>query len=149
VLKSGFDHIHQIFTYFKSIEWQQSGQSLFDKTLFVITSEFSRTPYLNSARGKDHNPMTNSVILAGSGVKGGSTLGGSRLITAAQSKSNFAYHMGRPIDKSSGLIAGGKENSMFIFPEMVLMTIGQILGWQMSDLQSIPKDTPHLPWVLK
>jgi uncharacterized protein (DUF1501 family) len=46
----------------------------------VVISEFARTPALNGARGKDHNPMTNSVLFAGHGIQKGKTVRASLLI---------------------------------------------------------------------
>jgi uncharacterized protein (DUF1501 family) len=48
--------------------------SLLDETTVVVCSEFGRTPELNGANGKDHHPWT-SMLLAGKGVRGGTTLG--------------------------------------------------------------------------
>lgn len=48
---------------------------LLDRTLVVISSEMGRTPKLNGGAGKDHWGHT-SVLLAGAGVAGGRTYGG-------------------------------------------------------------------------
>jgi hypothetical protein len=67
-----------------------------------VVSEFARTPALDGARGKDHNPFTNSVLLAGRGVRGGVTVGASRLIPAALSPMQLPLHVGSPFDFAAG-----------------------------------------------
>ena len=49
-----------------------SGQ--LDRTLVVVLSEMGRTPKLNANRGKDHWPVT-STLVYGAGVRGGRVLG--------------------------------------------------------------------------
>jgi hypothetical protein len=51
---------------------EQSGQ--LDRTLVVVLSEMGRTPKLNANRGKDHWPVT-STLVYGAGVRGGRVLG--------------------------------------------------------------------------
>lgn len=64
--------------------------TLAEETTVVVFSEMGRTPWLNSAGGKDHWPHT-SVMLVGSGIRGGVTVG-------AWDES----WQGRPIDPSTG-----------------------------------------------
>ncbi len=45
-----------------------------DRTLVVVLSEMGRTPKLNANRGKDHWPVT-STLVYGAGVRGGRVLG--------------------------------------------------------------------------
>ena len=53
----------------------QSTRWLIDEVVVVALSEFGRTPLWNGAGGKDHWPFT-SALVAGSGVRGGRTYGG-------------------------------------------------------------------------
>ena len=46
------------------------GGTLLDRTTIVVTSEFSREPWINELGGKHHWP-TNSMVLIGNGVKPG------------------------------------------------------------------------------
>lgn len=48
---------------------------LFDSTLIVLTTEFGRTPNINSNAGRDHYPRTFAGMLAGGGVVGGQVYG--------------------------------------------------------------------------
>lgn len=52
------------------------GNTLLDETVVVVMSELSRTPKLNAQAGKDHWPVT-STLLFGGGVEGGRAYGGS------------------------------------------------------------------------
>lgn len=51
-------------------------RGLLSSTLVVVMGEFGRTPWLNSARGRDHYPNAWSLALAGCGIKGGVVVGG-------------------------------------------------------------------------
>ncbi len=46
-------------------------RGMLDETLVMITSEFSRTPKINSSAGRDHWPKVMSVVMAGGGMKRG------------------------------------------------------------------------------
>jgi uncharacterized protein (DUF1501 family) len=66
------------------------GETLADETTVVVFSEMGRTPWLNTAAGKDHWPYT-SMMLVGSGIRGGMSIGGY----------DEGWN-GRPIDYTSG-----------------------------------------------
>ncbi len=123
-----WENVASLFDTFKAIQWKETGSSLFDRTTFMVVSEFSRGPYLNSQNGKDHNTLTNSVLLAGRGIHGGKTVGGSRLFTRRQLKNGVADQRGVPIDYETGLIARSPENADFIRPENIARTIAKIFG---------------------
>ena len=44
---------------------------MLDDTLVIVTTEFGRTPKINSNAGRDHWPQVFSIAMAGGGVKGG------------------------------------------------------------------------------
>lgn len=52
-------------------------RGLLDTTLVVVSSEFGRTPKINSDAGRDHWPKVFSVLLAGGGIKRGYVHGAS------------------------------------------------------------------------
>jgi hypothetical protein len=54
-----------------------SGRGLLEETLVIAMGEFGRTPKINGTAGRDHWPYCYSVILAGGGVRGGTTYGSS------------------------------------------------------------------------
>lgn len=138
-----WDRVAETFSLFKSIEYQ--GKTLFDHTTFMILSEFSRTPFLNNASGKDHNPYTNSILLAGKGLIGNQVVGGSHIIKRNESKSGNAQHISSPMDFSNGDLVKNKDLATpdvgLIFPENVARTISKIFGdpkgFSSVDLNSI------------
>ena len=50
-------------------------RGLLDETLVLWSGEFGRTPFVQAADGRDHNPYGFSLWLAGGGVKGGTIFG--------------------------------------------------------------------------
>jgi hypothetical protein len=57
-------------------------RGLLESTLVVALAEFGRTPRVNKSAGRDHWPDCYSIVLAGGGVKGGSTYGSSDKVGA-------------------------------------------------------------------
>lgn len=51
-------------------------RGLLDSTLVVWGGEFGRTPMSEKGDGRDHNPTGFTMFMAGGGVKGGQTIGG-------------------------------------------------------------------------
>lgn len=52
-------------------------RGLLARTLVLVSSEFGRTPKINTTAGRDHWPKVFSVLLAGGGVQGGMVYGSS------------------------------------------------------------------------
>jgi hypothetical protein len=46
-------------------------RGMLDSTLVLVTTEFGRTPKVNSTGGRDHYPKVFSIVLAGGGIKQG------------------------------------------------------------------------------
>ncbi len=61
-----------------------AGSTLLDETIVVVASEMSRTPKLNEAEGKDHWPVT-STLMFGGAVQGGRVVGGTNDLVEARS----------------------------------------------------------------
>lgn len=118
--------VADIFSLFEKTPFHNG--SLMDYTTFMVISEFSRTPFLNGAKGKDHNTDTNSVLLAGKGIQGGKTVGSSRVITAKKSNTGTPLHIATAVDITTGLPAENPKNASFIFPENVIRTVSEIFG---------------------
>ena len=144
--RATWDKVSSIFDYFKSVPYGSS--SLFEHTTFAVVSEFSRTPFLNASKGKDHNPLTNSVLFAGRGIRGGTVLGKSTLIEKARSSSGTAYHMALPIHYDSGASGDNNEGADFIYPENVAMTLAAVMGAKPGWFASVPAKTKPLPIVV-
>ncbi len=74
----------EIFDFLKNEKVPKSSdKTLMDVTTFVFTSEFSRTMRQvgksMDQTGTDHNPLGNSVLIGGKGIKGGQILGATDL----------------------------------------------------------------------
>ena len=128
--KRVWDFVSESFKIFKSIPYKDG--SLFDHTTFMVATEFSRTPYLNAAKGKDHNAFTNSVLLAGKGFNTNKSIGASHVIKKGESKFGEPLHIATPIDYKTGQVVATKESSHsdvgLIFPENVVRTVTSLFG---------------------
>jgi uncharacterized protein (DUF1501 family) len=109
---------------FEETPYGSPGQSRFDRTTFMVVSEFSRTPALNPARGKDHNAKTNSVLLVGNGVCGGQVIGGSRLISRRKTISQISHQVAAAYNLKTNQVAKTDDETRsdefsLITPEIV------------------------------
>ncbi len=128
------------------------GQSIYDKTTIVAFSEFSRTPALNEAKGKDHNPLTNSVLVSGPGFKKNTAIGGSRIVNRRVSSSGMPYHVAVPVDFATGRVATRRDEfSMgeMITPETVMATIADSLGLSRAMFGCARQGTKSIRGILK
>lgn len=140
--------VAELFQLFKNTAYGSG--SLFDHTTFMVVSEFARTPALNGAGGKDHNPMTNSVLLAGRGIVGGQVIGASRLVTAAESSTGESYHIAYPIDYATCEVQRSRTpQARMIFPENVGQTVATVLGVDWNAFHSFPKETLPLSALIR
>src|SRR5438105_10867695 len=57
-------------------------RGLLDSTLVVLTTEFGRTPRINTMAGRDHWPNAFSIVMAGGGLKRGIVVGATDKIGA-------------------------------------------------------------------
>ncbi len=137
--------VADIFALFKSIPYKSG--SLFDATTFMVISEWARTPALNAAKGKDHNPFTNSVLLAGRGLRKGSVVGASRLIPRSKTVHGMPEHIAWPFDYQTGKLAQTTKGAGFIFPENIIKTVGQLFGAP-STMSAIAPEVSIVPGVL-
>ncbi len=146
----GWAAVSDIFSLFKKLPYGQTGESLFDRTTFLVTSEFARTPALNAAAGKDHNPLTNSVLLAGRGVQGGRSIGGSRSVTRAESPLGDPYHIAYPIDYATGEVQKTRTpQARMIFPENICQTLATIMQVDRERFHAVPTNTLALDRLIK
>lgn len=58
-------------------------RGLLEKTLVVLTTEFGRTPRINTMNGRDHWPNAFSIVMAGGGTRRGAVIGATDKIGAA------------------------------------------------------------------
>lgn len=147
----GWEKVATLFALFKATPFRSTGESLFDRTTFMISSEFSRTAALNPSKGKDHNPLTNSVVLAGRGVRGGQTVGASKLVTLAESNIGLSYQIALPFDFAAQVASPPDAPSVttFITPTSIIRTIAEISAVDWGAFQSVPKSTPFLSSLVR
>jgi hypothetical protein len=144
--KKAWSEVADIFALFKKLPYLKS--SLFDYTTFMVVSEFSRTPNLNGGKGKDHNPFTNSVLLAGKNIKGGNAVGESRVIPKKVSKTGMAMHYARPFNYKEGKPTDTIAGASFLYPENVVQTVGAAFG-NLQGFTPVDSKTPVIPGVVK
>ena len=104
----------EIFAFLKGTAYDDR-QSLLDVTTVLVASEFSRTMRQEGQAidntGTDHNPLSNTILVAGKGIRGGAVLGGTDFNRPdeALSGAHLALdpkrlkRMGLPIDWNTGL----------------------------------------------
>ncbi len=99
------------------------GLTMLDETVVVAMSEMGRTPLTNSAKGKDHWPVTSALVF-GAGVKGGSVSGATDDMMLAKT-----------IDMKTGAVAASGEG---LYPENLLAGLLELVGVDSA---------PHFPNV--
>lgn len=144
-----WEDVKNLLDIYRTTPLGNSGQSLFDRTTFFITSEFARTAALNSSKGKDHNPFTNSVLLISPNMKGNISIGGSRLVDSKNSKTGESYHIAAPIDWTTGRALESRENARIIKPENIAATVIESMGISRRRFGSVSPSTQSLYHLLK
>lgn len=86
-----------LFDLLETLPGEQTA-TLIEETTVCVYSEMGRSPWLNAGMGKDHWPHT-SMLLAGSGIRGGQTVGG-----------YDSSWYGQPIDFATGEPDAGGES---------------------------------------
>lgn len=140
-----WQNVADFFALFKKVPYLQS--NLFDHTTFMVASEWSRTPALNAAKGKDHNPYTNSVLFAGKGIQKGKVLGKSRLITRKQT-GKLSDHIAWPYNYKEQKLADKPEGASFFYPENIIRTVGQIFG-NPPGFKPVAETVPMIPGLAR
>jgi hypothetical protein len=117
-----FEQIAGIFQTLKDMPFDEH-RSIFDLTTVIVSSEFGRTMRQlgrNFAEtGTDHNAFSNSLILAGKGIRGNQVIGNSDFQTSKEELSKAHLQIdreklkliGRPFDYATG-------KSLNILPEV-------------------------------
>lgn len=148
IQKTLWEQVESVFNLFQKTPFKST--NLFEHTTFMVVSEFARTAVLNSAGGKDHNPLTNSVLLAGRGVRGQQIIGGSKVVTRQESETGQSYHIALPWDyKLQKVIHSSTEGSPhMIYPENVVRTLVEILKLNPNAFKSVAADKPYLPLAI-
>jgi len=88
--REGWTAIANFIKYMKNT-LDPNGKPYWDRMSIVASSDFARTPRINTRGGRDHF-LYSGVLIAGAGIKGNQVVGQTR---------NIDYH-GEPIDHSTG-----------------------------------------------
>ena len=124
----------------KKIPTQDGQASLYDNMTVIVVSDFSRTIGLNLAKGKDHNPETNSMLIISPLLKlKQQVIGESLLRSANVSRTGFAQHIGLPIDYKTGQVYQGPmqqidSNVAPLYPENVYASLAVAFGFNPKNL---------------
>lgn len=157
------DYIVKTIAFLKASPFD-SVRSLYDVTTIAITSEFSRTMRQAGRKiddtGTDHNNLTNTVILAGKGIKGGLVLGESdyrapdEKLSPAHEARDFSKvkSMGKPFDFSTFMprsdLPAAYDYRDYLHVHSVVNTLYEMFGVPKSKWRSPERDAPPSP-VLK
>lgn len=122
-LQTFFTDLNETLDFFSSIEMPNAtGVSMLDRITIMLTSDFTRTPALNTSKGKDHNPQTNSVMLISPHLKPG-IFGQSQLITREISPMKIPYLASMPLDLETMQPKASKDGTFILRPESVFSTL--------------------------
>jgi len=148
----GWESLNKLVTVLKQTPAKTEGQSLFDRTTIMVYSEFARTPALNPAGGKDHNPLVNSVLVSGPGFRKGVAVGGSRIVGQAQSKTGAAYHVAVPTNMTTGapiLERADYNQGVLVTPQHVMATIADSMKLNRDTFRCASPETPSIRLLLQ
>ena len=73
-MRNGFDAVERLISFLKDPANGNEGKPLWERTVLMLWSEFSRTPKLNSRDGRDHH-LASACLVAGKGIRGNQVIG--------------------------------------------------------------------------
>lgn len=152
---SCFDQVLLLVQALKAVP-STAGASMFDETLIMVTSDFSRETALNGnsveTSGKEHNGYTNSYLLMGGGLKGDRTIGESIIQIGAMGRPSL--HTARNFDFTCGNVIRTRADApdfmssnyfkKQIQPAHVIRTLAEAFGAR-DVLDPAMKELPTLP----
>lgn len=150
--------IEKVFKLLKETQYDQM-RSYMDVTTVLISSEFGRTmrsPMASTVQdtGTDHNPLTNMMIVAGKGIKGGEVFGATDFQTSDEVlsgahlalDSNKLKVMGRPFDfstmKPSADKPAGLSLANYITADSVVNSLYGLFGVDKSHYRVVERNGP-------
>jgi len=129
-LLSGFQSVAMLAELLEATA-HPAGGSWLDHTTIVCASEFNRSPALNATGGRDH-ATTNSMLLLGGGIRGGTVIGATHPVRMA----------GQAVDLDTGLVdAAGTQIEHAHVARSLLHSIG--ITEDIADFRA-----PHIPALL-
>lgn len=159
-IKSVVEIISNVFEIF-SQEVSPSGRRLLDDTTILIASEFSRTMRQDRVAidksGTDHNPLTNTLILAGKGIRGGQVIGASDFVSHDENLSSCHMTldpsklklMGRPFDVNSAQFLNASpaafDQNLYLQPMSVVNALQDLFGVPSDRRLTFGRNLPVVP----
>jgi uncharacterized protein (DUF1501 family) len=119
-IREGLDALSLLITHLKNT-LDHNNKPFWDRTTVVVSSEFARTPNINSRGGRDHH-LSSSCIVAGNGIKGNQIIGGT----------DDAGFLRQAIDPETGAVGG----DVFIRPSDVHATVMKAMGLSYEHLSN-------------
>ena len=117
--------IAEVLRFLKETPFDQT-RSFQDVTTLMVSTEFARTmrqTFTDFERsGNDHNPLNNSIILAGKGIAGGQVIG----------QSNF---------RTEEEIAAGAQGAHMAMDSMGLTTMGKVFSYSDGSISDSMPET--------
>ena len=114
-LQTGFEALERLMSYLDLM-------GILDRTTFLVTSEFARSPVRNARGGRDHH-LTSSAMVMGPGIEGGQVLGSS-------SDDTWAFE---PVDVTTGAL----DADGYVFsPTDIHATILDSMGYGFEHLDN-------------
>lgn len=128
------------------------GGSLLDETTVLVFTEFSRTPALNLAGGKDHNPNTNSALIISPFINSG--IFGKSQVIPRRTTNSLPLHVGLAYDFANNVSAPSLELARqnkfeFVTPENISATLARILNVDLQSFKTTHSQTPFFKTMLK
>lgn len=120
-LMEGFKALAQLIDWLKT-NMGADGQSYWSRTTLLVTSEFARTPKVNGRGGRDHH-LANAVMVAGPGLVGNLSIGGT---------DDTTYGV-RPMDLATGLV---NDSGSIVRPPDVHATLLRSMGLSYDHLSN-------------
>lgn len=132
-LRTGFDALADLIGWLKKQTYTPSGKSYWEHTLLLVSSDFARTPALNSRSGRDHH-LASSCLVGGRGIKGNQVIG-------ATDNSDMLF---QGIDLQTGAVVGA--NGWVMRPQDIHASLLYAAGLPYSHLSN---QAPELIYALK
>ena len=154
------NRLTRVFQYLAATPYDDHN-SLLDVTTVIVGSEFGRTmrqldrPIDDT--GTDHNPLANSVLIGGSGIKGGLVIGATDFQSATEqlSGAHLALDpeqvkvMGRPFDFTSCTVRSDKPQTFaagdYLQIASVVNTIYSLFGVPQDKWRTAVRSGPPAP----
>lgn len=164
VAKAIVEDIASVFDFLKKTAYDET-RSLFDVTTVLVTTEFSRSMRgfgEFETAGNDHNPLTNSLLIAGKGIKGGQVIGQANFRTVEEVQAgpkgahlkldpNGVKPMGKAFDFATGKTTDQVHDTYklddYLSINSVVNTLYQLFGVKEESWRVNERNGPKAPVV--